>query len=229
MKSGYFTKSNLLFAVMIFITFLLITATGIYFGQSFLRILPLYVSLIVMFLQTRVNRFAYLLGGLNSLLYGYVYFYYQLYASMAYAVLVSCPFQIVTFILWSKRPWGQSTVFRKLTKKQLIWVGVSFAAVWAGMQIVLNALNSSYQLLDSTVSLIGILASVMVMLSFVEHTYLSFPSGIINICLYVTMLKNSPEQITYLIFSLYSFICTTVTFIKTRKVYALQQKEKKAS
>lgn len=226
MKRVQLTKANLLFFAMMFVTFCLITVTGIYFGQSFLRILPLYVSLIIMFLQTRVNRYAYLLGGLNSLLYAYVYWYYGLYASMVYAVLVSCPFQIATFILWSRRPWGNSTVFKKMTKKQLVIVGVSFVAVWLILQVVLKAVGSSYRILDSTTSLIGILASVLVMLAYVEHTYLSFPSGIIGLCLYATMLKESPEQITYLIYNIYSFTCTTITFFRTRMVYQKQNEGK---
>ena len=226
MKRPIINKSNLPLLCMILVTGILITVTGIHFGQGFLRILPLYVSLFIMFLQTRVNRYAYLLGGLNSLLYAYVYWYYGLYASVAYAVLVSCPFQIATFILWSKRPWGNSTVFKKMTKKQLILVGAAFVTVWLVLQVVLKALGGNYQILDSTTSLLGILASILVMLAYVEHTYLSFPSGIIGLFLYATMLKESPEQITYLIYQIYAFTCTTITFFKTRKVYNQQKQEK---
>lgn len=226
MKRLTINKSNLPLLCMILVTGILITVTGIYFGQSFLRILPLYVSLFIMFLQTRVNRYAYLLGGLNSLLYAYVYWYYGLYASVAYAVLVSCPFQIATFILWSRRPWGNATVFKKMTKKQLIIVGTAFVTVWLVLQVVLKALGGNYQILDSTTSLLGILASILVMLAYVEHTYLSFPSGIIGLFLYATMLKESPEQITYLIYQIYAFTCTTITFFKTRKVYNQQKQEK---
>ena len=226
MKHLTINKANIPLFCMILVTAILITVTGIYFGQGFLRILPLYVSLFIMFLQTRVNRYAYLLGGLNSLLYAYVYWYYGLYASVAYAVLVSCPFQIATFILWSKRPWGNSTVFKKMTKKQLILVGAAFVAVWLVLQVVLKALGGNYQILDSTTSLLGILASILVMLAYVEHTYLSFPSGIIGLFLYATMLKESPEQITYLIYQIYAFTCTTITFFKTRKVYNQQKQEK---
>lgn len=227
MKHLTINKANIPLFCMILVTAILITVTGIYFGQGFLRILPLYVSLFIMFLQTRVNRYAYLLGGLNSLLYAYVYWYYGLYASVAYAVLVSCPFQIATFVLWSRRPWGNSTVFKKMTKKQLILVGAAFVAVWLVLQVVLKALGGNYQILDSTTSLLGILASILVMLAYVEHTYLSFPSGIIGLFLYATMLKESPEQITYLIYQIYAFTCTTITFFKTRKVYNQQKLESK--
>ena len=114
-----------------------------------------------------------------------------------------------------------------MTKKQLILVATAFVTVWLILQVVLKAIGGSYQILDSTTSLLGILASILVMLAYVEHTYLSFPSGIIGLILYATMLKESPEQITYLIYQIYAFTCTTITFFRTRKVYNLQKQESK--
>ena len=50
--------------VLMFITAALITVTGIYYGQSFIRMLPLYRSLVAMYMQSEVNRFAPLLAGI---------------------------------------------------------------------------------------------------------------------------------------------------------------------
>ena len=79
-------------------TGVLITVTGVYFNQSFLRILPLYNSLVIASLQSRVNRYSNLLGSINSLLYTVVYFHYNLYASALSALLFSFPMQMITFI-----------------------------------------------------------------------------------------------------------------------------------
>ena len=106
MKNQFFTKDNLPRLCLMAVTAVLITVTGIIFRQSFIRILPLYVSLLVGLLQSRANRYASLLGGLNSILYTLVYIYLGLYASAGYALLFSFPLQIVTFILWSRRKRG---------------------------------------------------------------------------------------------------------------------------
>ena len=42
-----------------------ITVTGVVYHQQFWRMLPLYVSLFVMLLNTRVNRYGLLVGSLN--------------------------------------------------------------------------------------------------------------------------------------------------------------------
>ena len=109
-------------------TAVLITASGIYYKQNFLRILPLYVSLVIALLQSRVNRYASMLGSVNSLLYGAVYFYYNLYGSALSAIFFSCPIQVLTFIRWNKHKSGNSTVLRKMTPKQMILIGTGFIA-----------------------------------------------------------------------------------------------------
>ena len=205
-----------------------VTAAGLLLHQSFFRILPLYVSLAVGLLQSRMIRYASLLGGLNSILYALVYAHYHLYASAAYALLVSCPIQIVTFIRWSRKPWGHSTVFRVLTVKQRIAAGAVFAGLLAGLGFALPYLGGEHTFLDSAVTLLGILTSVLMMLSYKEYPLLMVVGGVLSSALYISMLPEHPEQATYLIFNLYSLVCCTLASVRIRKLYAEQQ-QKQAS
>lgn len=206
-------------------TAVLITVFGIHFKQSFLRILPLYVSLIIGMLQSRVNRFASLMGSVNSLLYAAVYVYYNLYASAFSALLFSCPIQLLTFIRWNKNKWEHSTVLRKLSGKQRTLIAVGYVAALAAMWFVLPLIGSQYVFLDSVTNLLGILIYFLTMFAYVEYTFLMIVNGIIGIVLYVTMLEATPETVTYLVFSVYSFICVTFAFFEARKLYGNQQKK----
>lgn len=154
-------KGRYLFPILI--TAAAITAAGLWFHQNFFRILPLYVSLFVMILSAQVNRYAFLLGGLNSILYAAVYFAYGLYGMAAYV------------------------------------------------------------LLDNTVTLFGICISFLQMFAFLEYTYRMIPSGLVTLALSIRMLPEHPEQIAYLIYSIYSLICVTVQLVNARKLYRLQQ------
>ncbi|MBQ8641797.1 MAG: nicotinamide mononucleotide transporter [Clostridia bacterium] len=225
MKLTVFTRENLPRLCLIGVTAVLITVTGILYGQSALRILPLYISLIVGALQSQASRYASLIGGCNSLLYMLVYLYLGLYASAGYALLFSCPVQIATFIRWSRNSYGSSTRFRRLTGKQRILVGAGFLVCFGVLYLVLKAAGSSYQLLDNVSSLLGILISILTMLAFIEYTWLMLPSGLLNIVLNAATMLEHPEQITYLIFSLYSLICVTKQFFRVRKLYARQTAE----
>lgn len=226
-KKNQLSKKDTFMFCLMGLTAVLITAAGIYFNQSFLRILPLYNSLAVGLLQSRVNRYASLIGSLNSLLYGVVYFYYGLYGSMFSAVLFSFPIQLLTFLRWNKNKWEHSTVLRRLTAKQRILLCAGFAVALIAMWIILPLIGSQYVFLDSLTNLLGIVIYFLTMFAFVEYTFLMIINGVIGIALYIQMLGNSPEMTTYLIYSVYSLICIVIAFFQAKKIYNSQQTEVK--
>ena len=210
--------------ILMAVTFLAITVTGIVFKQSWFRMIPLYVSLIIGMLQSKANRYSSLMGGINSLLYAVVYWSLSLYGSAAYALLVSCPIQLVTFIRWSKHAYKHSTEFRKMTSKQRMWVLLGMLAAFVVLYIILARAGSGYQILDNASTLMGILVSFLTMFAFIEYTWLMLPSGVVGICLDLSVSVNHPEQITYVIYACYSLICVTIGFFRVRQLYAEQQK-----
>ncbi len=218
-----FWKDNLPLLVGMAVTAAAVTAAGILFHQSFFRILPLYVSLIVALLQSRMIRYASLLGGINSILYALVYAGYRLYGSAAYALLVSCPIQLVTFVLWSRKPWGQSTVFRRMPAKGRILTAGGFALALLLTQLILRLTGGEHVFLDSLVTLLGILTAFLTMLSYREYTVLMVAGGILSAALYLTMLPEHPEQTTYLVFGIYSLICSVTALFRIRKLCREQE------
>lgn len=220
-----FSKKDIFIFVLMGITAVLITAAGIISRQSFLRILPLYISLVIGMLQSRVNRYASLIGSINSLIYGAVYIYYSLYGSAFSAFLFSFPIQLITFIRWNKNKWEHSTVLRKTSNKQRIWMLLGSAVALAAMWIVLPLIGSQYVFLDSVTNLLGILIYFLTMFAFVEYTFLMIINGIIGIALYISMLKATPEMMPYLIYSVYSFICIVFAFFEAKNLYNSQQEK----
>jgi len=222
-------KSELALLVLIIVTAIAITVTGIVWHQHVFRMIPLYVSLVVGLLQAHANRYANLIGGINSILYMVVYLHFGLYASAANAILVSCPFQIATFIRWSRHAYRNSTEFRRMSVRGRILTVAAFAVCYAGVYVILSAMDSSYRMLDNLSSLLGILSSVLTLFSFIEYTWLMFPIGIVNLSLNLSMMAEYPEQITYLIYSVYSFICIIRQFFTVRNLYAEQRLGRKES
>lgn len=211
--------------ILLGITAIALAATAIIFKQSVIRTIPLFVSLFIMLLQTKANRFAYLLGGGNSILYAIAYFTMHLYGSALYAFCVSFPLQIITFICWSKRAYGNSTILRRLSNKQRIgWLSGGIA-VWVVLYLILSAFGSQYLILDNTVTIIGITSTVFGMLALIEFQFLQLANGLVSCVLYITMLRNDPAQITYLIYTVYSLICCTLSLRYMYKLYQKQQEE----
>jgi len=210
------------------VTAILITVSSILVGQSFLIILPLYVSLAVVLFQSRANRLAPLLGGINSIIYAGVYMFHQGLPGMALqSVLISCPIQLITFIRWRKNSYQDSTQFRKMTGKGRIILTAVSLGVWSGMCVLLYAMNSAYMLLDNSVTLLSTLVAVLTLFAYVEYAWLMLPNVAVNLLLYIVMVLDDPAQIPYLIFNIYSTICSIKGFISVRRLYAEQQEEKK--
>lgn len=218
-------KERILDISMMTITFILIVATAIVFKQSFFRILPLFISLFVMLLQSKVNTVGYLIGGINSILYAVVFIHYGIYASAAQAFFFSFPLQITTFFRWKKSAYGNSTVLRKLSTKQRIIGILGFVALWTAVSIILNTVGGNYEMLDSAVSLLGIVCTILSMFAFCEYTYLKVISNFISVALYFSMLKDTPEQATYFVYSLYAVICCVREFTNAHKLYKKQRRE----
>lgn len=220
-----YSKKDIFIFILMGCTAVLITVAGIYYKQSFFRILPLYISLVIGLLQSRVNRYASLIGSMNSLLYGVVYFYYNLYGSVFSAVLFSFPIQLLTFIRWNKNKWEHSTVLRKLNMKHRILLTIGFFIALAVMWLVLPLIGSEYVFLDSATNLLGIIIYFLTMFAYVEYTFLMIINGVISIILYITMLQDTPETMTFLIYSVYSFICIVFAFFEAKKLYDSQRKD----
>ena len=216
------SKKDIFIYFLMAVTGVLITVTGIYYKQSFLRILPLYNSLIIAMLQSRVNRYSNLFGSINSLLYAAVYFYYGLLASAFQAILFSFPMQLITFIRWNKNKWEKSTVLRKLSWKQRIILSVCYVAALFIMCKVLPLFGAKNVFLDSATNILGVFILFMTMFAFVEYTFCMIVNGIIGIILYIPMLSETPDILPFLIFSVYSFICIVFAYFEAQRLYKKQ-------
>ena len=105
MKRFFTHQKEVINYIFMAVTFAGLVLTAVIFRQKFIKLLPCLISLFVMLLQSRANRYGYLLGGLNSLVYSVGYYMLGLYSSMTFAVVFSFPMQTATFIKWSRRPY----------------------------------------------------------------------------------------------------------------------------
>ena len=218
------TIARILPFVMIVVTAVAITVTGIMYGQLWWKMLPLYISLVVGLFQTQANRYATLVGGTNSVIYAGVNFAEGLYGQSAYSLLVSFPVQIATFLRWSKNKYKQSTKFRRMSWRVRGAVGLIFAVCMGLTCLILTAVGGGYIILDALMMLIGVFTMVLTYLSFVEYSWFMMCTGVVSIILDAVMMADNPARITFLVFSVYSMICVTMQFITVQRLYKEQQR-----
>ncbi len=222
-------KKNWWLYTLILATGIGITVTAIIFKAVPFQILPLYNSLIIMALSARANRYSLLYGGANSILYAFVNYSFGLNGQALYCLLFSFPVQIATFALYTRRRYGTSTLFRKMSWGLRGLVAVGFAACWVGTITLLTLLGGDYVLMDTTITLFGILITFLSMLAFVEAPVLNIFNCIIGVAQYVIMLNDGHfDRVTYLIYNVYSTTCVVIGVRRTLALYREQQALKKA-
>lgn len=197
------------------IEFVSVAILSAVFEVEFYNALPLLISAIIMFMQTRVNRYAFLIGSINSLIYALAYFYMKLYGSMLSALLFSFPLQIVTFLNWQKHTHKGTTEIKRFSNKGRIYLFSAMAVIWIAMYIGFSAVGSSYVIWDNSVLVIGTAGTVLCTLRYSEYAILNVISSVINVVLFACMSADDITKIIWLIYSVYCVICLAVTFKKT--------------
>ena len=204
---------------------ILIIVFAIWKQQSFLKTLPTLITLVVLIMSVNANRFAFLVGAGNSLLYAMAYMSEGLYFSAASAALISFPIQAVSFFLWSRHKLGKTQAALKLMNWwQLVLSVVILIPLWAGCYFGLASFfEGSYAAVDSFLFVMGIVVSVQVALRFIEGQYFNIVSCIISLFLWIVICMKSPDNINYVIISCYNIFRTVQAAITWTVVYKKQK------
>ena len=195
--------------------------------QTFLKTLPTLITLIVQLLLARANRFAFLLGSANSVIYGISYFDEGLYFSMISAILISSPIQIYSFFNWSKKQTAtKSTELKTLSPKMRIAIGLLIATAWLILLFGFSGLFKNAQLpaFDSFGFVAGTVVSVLAAFRFVESQYLSAFSCALHIVMWTIICTSNPSNINYLIISVYNLFMVVKAAINWTRLYIAEKK-----
>ena len=193
-----------------------------------LKTLPTLVTLCVQLLLVSASRYAFLLGGANALLYGAAYLSEGLYFSTVSAVLISAPIQFFSFIRWGKnRRADNTTALKRLNTKG--W-GAVLTAIAAGFALCYFLLapffsGANYPLLDTISFTLGIAVSLLAAFRYVESQYISALSSCLSIVMWVMIARSAPENLNYVIISVYNCFRITQAAIQWTKTYSRQARE----
>ena len=221
-----------------FITLVTLTVVGIIASSTavfiyskdpmdLLEVSPLFVSIVIMRFNSRAMRIGLLMGGINSILYAVVYYSMGYFSNALSCIVISFPIQIMTFILWSRRKSGLTTKFRNFTRKQRLLLYAGFIAVYIPWLIIDIKIGAASPIFDAATSLLGFISPFITAFAFIDYTYLSFAGCVLSVLMHAMNIAGDPAQIPFLIYSIYSTICTVICIFNVRALYLTQQELKK--
>ena len=195
--------------------------------QTVLKTLPTLITLVVQMLLVAANRYAFLLGGTNAVLYGIAYYSEGLYFSMISALLISAPIQMFSFVRWGKKQKtrGASAIGVLTAKGRLITLALA-TLLFALCYFLLAPFfeGGRYPFLDTVTFSLGIVVSVLAAFGYVESQYINLIAILLKIGMWILITLESPENFNYIIISLYNgyrvaqaAVVWTRKYLKSRK------------
>jgi nicotinamide mononucleotide transporter PnuC len=212
--------------VLAVLTLAAIVASGVIFRQMFIKILPCCISLVVLILSANANRYAYLVGGVNSLIYAVGYFMEDLYGSTIQAILTGFLFQILVFFRWKRRAQGHTTTLKSLRPVNKMILIAATAAISIGCSFIFKALGGSNALLDSAHLILALTATALAFFAYIDQWLFTGAATIGGLILWCFKISGDIKAITYLIFTCYNIVKIAEGFIKWNKQYQTQKTEK---
>lgn len=201
-----------------------IITCGFVFKTHPIKVIPLCISCFVMLLQANVNRYAFLLGGLNSLIYAASSVSMQLYAGALNCIAVSFPLQVITFINWRKNTKDGQTETKRLSAKNRILGVLMMLGLWAVLYLIFSGLDSPYMVLDNTASVLGLVTTVLCMLRYSEYAILQLVGSCFSMATYIQLTADDISNIVWIIYTGYSLVCTVISFINMSRQNRLKER-----
>lgn len=194
------------------------------------KLLPTLISPVVLVLTAHANRYGFLLGGFNSLLYAVTFFMEGLFFSLFTAVAVSFPVQVFSFFHWSRNRRDENSeevALKSFGVKGNIILILAMTAVWAICYFLIGGLIASqnYKLFDTVGFVTGMACTFIAAFRYVESMYINVVCIVCSVLTWVFITVNDPSSVNYLInlvYSLYTVI--QASFIWT-KLYIRQKRE----
>ena len=218
------TKSLLFEYVPMFVTAIGILACAIVFKQMFIKVLPLFFSLVIMLLNSRANRIGFLLGAINSVIYIVGYIMEGVYGSVA-STAVGIVFAVIAYFSWKREAYGKATVFRAFTGRQRIILSFVMAVAWGICSFVLWKLDGTAVVIDGLVLVLGFVMPILNIKAYIESALLNVINCAIQAVMWgqIIITNGNLATLTYLIYSIYCTYMVVRTFLRWLSLYKEQQ------
>ncbi|MBP3284114.1 MAG: nicotinamide mononucleotide transporter [Clostridia bacterium] len=152
------------------------------------------------FCIAKQERFAYLFGVLNVILYAFVMFQKSIYISAAYNILYSLPVLIYGFIYWGKVQDSQNSGVKYLTRPQKIFTFCLCVVLMVGFALLSKfVLKGENVVLDAIVSVSACVATFLMAKKYMEQWILFIIANFFGVLLFLQVNFHDVSNIELLL------------------------------
>ncbi len=224
MKLGDKKKAILFEYLPMAMTGIGILICAIVFKQMFIKVLPLFFSLLIMLLNSRANRIGFILGAINSCIYIIGYLMEGVYGSVA-STAFGIVIMLITYFRWKSKAYGKATVFRRFSARGRVLLALALCVAWALVAFVLRIMGGTATVIDGLSMVLGFAINILSIVAYVEAPFLNIISGLSQFALWVQIVfvNGNYAAMTYLVYSIYCAYMIARTFYRWLALYKEQQ------
>ena len=224
MKLGDKKKAILFEYLPMAMTGIGILICAIVFKQMFIKVLPLFFSLLIMLLNSRANRIGFILGAINSCIYIIGYLMEGVYGSVA-STAFGIVIMLITYFRWKSKAYGKATVFRRFSARGRVFLSLALCVAWALVSFVLRIMGGTATVIDGLTMVLGFAINILSIVAYVEAPFLNIISGLSQFALWVQIVfvNGNYAAMTYLVYSIYCAYMIARTFYRWLALYKEQQ------
>ena len=186
--------------ILITICSVLIIVSGIITRQMIIKIIPALISLVVTLFIAKANRYGFLLGSMNCMLYAIGYMIERLYASVVYIIIFGGILQLITFINWCKNANKKKKVnLRKMNLLYWVICCLVLVAIYVLAHVYNLWLGGSFIIFDSLILATGVMFTLLSMLRFVEAQIFNCLNNVVYLLMWIVISIYNLSDITYVL------------------------------
>ena len=150
--------------------------------------------------------------------------------SLGLALLViALPIQLFTVFYWSRNKSGKKVAMKRLGVKSGSLVLGASAAGWLIGWLVFSLMNDFNAPLSSLTFVVGLLASLLAMLAYVESCFVNLLNYAVSTVMNILLVIESLSNLTYLIIGVYGILQSVRSCMIWIGLYRAQKREKEIS
>ena len=206
------------------LTGIIILVCAIVFKQMFIKVLPLFFSLLIMLFNSRANRIGFLLGAINSCIYIIGYLMEGVYGTVASTVF-GIVIMLISYFRWKNNAYGKATIFRRFSVQDRVILALVLFVGWMATSFILSKMGGTATVIDGLTMVLGFATNILTIVAYVEAPFLNIISGICQFALWVQIvfINGNYAAITYLVYNVYCTYMIVRTFVRWRKLYKEQR------
>lgn len=166
--------------------------------DTYLGLFSLLTGMWCVVLVAKAKRFNYVPGLINVITYAYISYVGKLYGEVMLNALYFLPMQFIGFWYWSKYVVSNDTVSVKMLSNKLrLALVVGSAGSIVGYGFVLQLLRGNFPFIDSTSTVLSVIACVLMTLRYGEQWALWIFVNIASIAMWVGTLMAGGEAAAF--------------------------------